>query len=107
MMYFKFPMFTKFLFFKEGHGEDESFSFSTDLDKVGSVWDVSIKNGTFIDVISDSVTIDSPKYGMITLVKIKADVATDFHTVIKEFWVPTSCVHRVEKDETQSTQLGN
>jgi hypothetical protein len=45
-----------------------------------------------VDVISAEITLDHPKYGNLTVVKVKADVATDYHTVIKEFWVPVNCI---------------
>jgi hypothetical protein len=91
-MYFKFPIPTKYRFFKSPGEKGDSFNFSTDLYKIGSEWDVSIQNGTGVDIVSDPVTIDNPKYGLISLIKIKADVATDFHTIIKEFWVPIDCI---------------
>jgi hypothetical protein len=81
------------MFFHPDGETGKSFNFSTDLKKVGSEWDVSIRNGTaIIDVVSDPVTISHTKYGLLSLVKIKADVATDYHTIIKEFWVPTTCI---------------
>jgi hypothetical protein len=90
-MYIKFPIYTKFCFKHFGENGD-SFLFSTDFKKIGSVFDVSIQNGTGIDIISDTITLDHPKYGFMSLIKIKADIATDYHTVIKEFWIPIDCV---------------
>jgi hypothetical protein len=88
----KFPIHTDFVFQHPDGIEGKSYNFSSDLDKVGSVWDVSIRNGTGVDVVSEPITIDNAKYGMISLIKIKADVATDYHTIIKEFWVPINCI---------------
>lgn len=106
-LYRKFIVPTKFMFFHPDGESGKPYNFSTDFDKIGLEWDVSIRNGTYIDIISDPVEISHPKYGIISLVKIKADVATDYHTIIKEFWVPISCVLPLEKDETTSSQLGN
>jgi hypothetical protein len=91
-LYNKFPIYTKFMFFHPDGDVGKSFNFSTDLNKVGLEWDVAIRNGTGVDVVSEPVTINHTKYGTINLVKIKADIATDYHTIIKEFWVPTSCI---------------
>jgi len=97
MMCMKFPIHTEFMFFKLPGENGDLFRFSSDLEKVGSEWDVQIRNGTYIDVISDPIEIERQPYGALTLVKIKADVATDFHTVIKEFWVPTDCIVDMRK----------
>lgn len=97
----KFPLFTKFMFFHPDGLKDKSYNFSSDFEKIGLEWDVSIRNGTWVDVISDPVEISHPKYGIISLVKIKADVATDYHTIIKEFWVPVNCIIETSKDERQ------
>jgi hypothetical protein len=97
MLYYKFPITTKWIFSHPDAKKDQLFKFSTDLNKVGVEWDVSIKNGTVVDVISDPVTIDSDKYGTVELIKVKADVATDYHTIIKEFWVPVNCVVESKK----------
>jgi len=94
MMFTKFPIYTKHMFFHPDGEVGKSFNFSTDFNKIGLEWDVAITNGTGVEIISDidPVTIDHPKYGIISLVKIKADVATDYHTIIKEFWVPANCI---------------
>jgi len=103
MNYIKFPIYTKFMFYHPYGGEGKSYNFSSKLDKIGSEWDVSIKNGTGIEIVSDidPVTLDHPKYGIISLVKIKADVSTDYHTIIKEFWVPVDCIIETSKHERQ------
>ncbi len=105
--YIKFPIHTKYIFFNTLGDETKQFNYSTDLEKVGIIWDVSIKNGTGVSVVSEPVTIDTTKYGLITLVKVRADVATDYHTIIKELWVPTNCIHERQIDESQSSQLSN
>jgi hypothetical protein len=95
--YVKFRIPTKFIFFNPAGGKDEAFSFSSDLEKIGTEWDVRIKNGTFVELISDPVQIDRPKYGgIISVIKVKADVATDYHTIIKECWVPTCAIVPIE-----------
>lgn len=106
-LYQKMIIPTKFIFFHPDGETGKPFRFSSDLEKVGKEWDVSIKNGTYVDVISGPVEISSPKYGILTLVKVKADVATDYHTIIKEFWVPTSCIISAEDNETSSSKLAN
>jgi hypothetical protein len=108
MLYVKFPMQTKHLFFNPSGPTGEPYRFSSDLEKIGSAWDVSIRNGTRVEVISDPVDISRPQYGgIISVVKVRADVADDYHTIIKEFWVPTICVIELENNETRSTQLAN
>lgn len=107
MMYHKFALFTQFMFMHPDGYEGKSFQFSTDLEKVGVEWDVSITQGTYIDVLSEPIEIHRPKYGKIEVIKIRADVATDYHTIIKEFWVPVSCVVKLEENETQGSQLRN
>lgn len=103
-MYFKFPIFTKFIFFVPNEPPDMIYKFSSDLEKIGTEWDIRIKNGTGVDVISEPIEIDRPKYGgLITLVKIKADIAMDYHEIIKEFWVPVSCIF----ENTKTNQASN
>jgi hypothetical protein len=102
--YFKYPIHTNFMFFNIRGDTDESFKFSTDLEKIGTEWDVEIKNGTFVEPISEPVEIDRPKYGgMISVIKIRADVAHDFHTIIKEFWIPTSTLINVEQKPNEQS----
>lgn len=96
MMYMKFSIPTKFMFFKLPGKKGDAFQFSSDLSKVGLEWDVSVQNGTFIEVISDPVEVSTTQYGTLSLIKVKADVATDYHTIIKEFWVPESCIIKLD-----------
>jgi hypothetical protein len=100
--YMKFPIFTDFMFNHPDGVEGKSYNFSSDLEKIGREWDVSIQNGTGVDIISDPVTIDHSKYGIISLVKVKADVATDYHTIIKEFWVPINCIIGLKNNNESS-----
>jgi hypothetical protein len=66
------------------------FAFSSSLEKIGYEWDVELQSGTYVLVISEPVEINREKYGgIISVTKIQANVATDYHTIIKEFWVPT------------------
>lgn len=103
-MYFKYPIFNKFMFFNPLGKNGDAYSFSSDLEKIGLEWDVSLSNGTMIDVISDPIEIDRPQYGgIISVIKIKADVATDYHQIIKEFWVPTHCVLELKYNKMLSS----
>jgi hypothetical protein len=87
--YFKLQIPTEYIFFNSAGKPDEMFSFSSDLEKIGTEWDVNVKNGTYVEPISDLVQIDRPKYGgIISVIKVKADVATDYHTITEEFWIP-------------------
>jgi hypothetical protein len=96
--YVKFQVPTKFIFFNPSGEKDEPFSFSSDLEKIGTEWDVRVKNGTFVEPISEPVQIDRPKYGgIISVIKVKADVADDYHTIIKEFWIPTMTLVSIEQ----------
>jgi hypothetical protein len=106
-LYQKFPLFTKYIFLHPDGYEGKLFNFSSDLEKIGIEWDVSIRNGTYIDVISEPIEITRPQYGAISVVKIKADVATDYHTIIKEFWVPITCVVKVENNAIESSELSD
>jgi hypothetical protein len=100
----KFPICTKFMFFNIMGEKDESFKFSSDLEKIGTEWDVEIRNGTFVEPISEPTEIDRPKYGgMISVIKIRADVATDYHTIIKEFWIPTITLINIEQKPNEQS----
>ncbi len=105
--YRKFIIPTKFIFQHPDGDVGDAFQFSSDIDKIGEEWDVSIQNGTYVDVISGPIELDRPKYGRITVIKIRADVATDYHTIIKEFWVPIACVIEVENNEVTSSEFTN
>lgn len=89
------------MFFHPSGGKNEPFRFSSDLEKIGSEWDVVIQNGTGVDVLSDPVEIERKPYGKLSVIKIIADVATDYHTILREFWVPTFCVVKLADDEKQ------
>ena len=106
-LYQKFPMFTKYRFVNTSCELGHAFKFSSELEKIGLEWDVSLQNGAYVDVISDPIEITRPQYGTFSVVKIKADVATDYHTIIKECWVPAMCIYKVGEDETSSSQLTN
>lgn len=107
MMYVKFPITTKHMFFRLPGKKGDSFGFSTELDKIGVEWDVSIRNGTYVEVISDPIEIEKQPYGKMSVIKIRADVATDYHTIIKEFYVPTICIVEVKDNAINSTELPN
>ena len=104
-LYKKFPLFTKYMFFHPDGYEGKSFQFSTDLEKVGVEWDVAIRHGTYVDVISEPIEIHRPKYGAISVIRIRADVATDYHTIIKEFWVPVNCIIETSDNERQISMV--
>ena len=100
-------MFTRFIFFNSDQEVGYVYSFSTDLEKVGLEWDVRIKNGTYIEVLSEPLEIYRQKYGTISVIKVRADVADDYHTVIKEFWIPANHVMELKEDVSQSSQFRN
>ena len=93
------------MFFHPDGYEGKSFRFSTDLEKVGVEWDVAIQHGTYVDVISEPIEIHRPKYGAISVIRIRADVATDYHTIIKEFWVPVNCIIETSDNERQISMV--
>lgn len=95
-LYHKFPLYTKYKFVNSSYELGHAFKFSSKLEKIGLEWDVPLLNGTYIEIISDPIEIIHPQYGTISVIKVKADVATDYHTVIKEFWIPTMYVHKNE-----------
>ena len=108
MKYGKFPLMTDHVFFNSAHPKGQLLKFATDLEKIGLEWDVEIRNFSCVNIISDPIDINTPKYGDMTVVKVQGDVATDYHTIIKEFWVPTVCIFKLsENNETSSTQLSN
>lgn len=100
-LYTKFPVPTKHIFSHPDGPDGKPYRFSSDLEKIGLEWDVSIKNGTYVEVLSEPLDIQRPKYGPISVVKVRADVATDYHTVIKEFWVPVNCIIETSEHERQ------
>ena len=107
MLYVKFPIPTKHMFFRLPGKKGDAFGFSTELEKIGVELDVSIRNGTYVEVISEPIEIEREKYGKISVVKVRADVATDYHTIIKEFYVPAACIVEVENNVINSTELPN
>jgi len=86
--YQKFTIPTNVIFLRSANKIGMSFNFSSNIEKIGIEWDVSIKNGSYVSIISEPIEVDHPKYGILSVIKVKADVAADYHTVIKEFWVP-------------------
>jgi hypothetical protein len=87
----------KVLFFNTMGTENELFGFSTTLDKIGVELDVSLRNNTQVLILSEPLEINVPKYGgVISVTKIRADVATDYHAIIKEFWVPTATLSEIK-----------
>ena len=100
-------LMSKFIFFKLPGEKGDAYRFSTDLEKIGLQWDVTIQNGTYVEVISEPLEITRPSYGTISVLKIRANIMPDYHTVIKEFWVPAYCVLEIEENETPSSQLRN
>jgi hypothetical protein len=91
-MYMKFPMHTEFMFLKSPGETDTSYKFSSDLEKIGSEWDVEIQNRTYVEIIEGPIKIEGTPYGALEVFKIRADIATDYHTIIREFWVPVDCI---------------
>ena|ERR1700728_4023825 len=107
-LYQKFPVFKEFRFLHSGAEKGELFSFSSELENIGVKNDVSIQNGTYVEVISEPIMINRPKYGGdIYVVMIRADIAVDYHTIVKEFWVPTNLIVRVEKNTITNSQVSN
>jgi len=89
MLYIKFPTIKKFIFINPSAKKGILYGFSSILDKIGIENDVSVPNGSYVDVLSDPIEINCNKYGKLFVSKVKADVSIDYHTVIKEFWIPT------------------
>ena len=106
-LYQKFPIYTKYRFFNPDGEIGKTYNFSSSLEKIGLEWDVAVRNGAYVDVISEPIEIRRPQYGTFSVVKIKADVATDYHTIVKEFWVPTMCVIEVSNGEDSGAKLSN
>lgn len=107
MMFKKFIIPTDHMFFHPAGERGHVYKFSTDLEKIGTEWDVAIANGTYVEVISAPVEITRPQYGQITVIKVKADIATDYHTIIKEFYVPAFCIIKSEDYAVKSPELAN
>lgn len=88
-----------YIFFKEPGVKGDLYKFSSDLDQIGISFDVEIQNGTHIEILSVPISIDRPKYGgLINVIRIRADVATDYHTIIKEFWIPVDCLKEINSE---------
>ena len=105
--YMKFIIPTEHMFFHPSGKMGEAFRFSSDLEKIGVEWDRAIRNGTYVEVISDPIVINKEPYGTMTVVKIKADVATDYHTIIQELYVPLGCIIKTEDYAVKSPELAN
>jgi hypothetical protein len=106
-MYKKIVIPTEYMFFHPAGKKGDAYRFSSDLEKIGVEWDRSIQNGTYVEVISDPVEITTRPYGIITVVKIKADVATDYHTIIQELYVPVGCIIKAEDYAIKNPELAN
>jgi len=90
--YIKYTMINAdYIFIRPDEEFGKRFNFCTELDDIGTgKFDVSLANGSKVEVVSDPVEIYREKYGgNISVTKIKADIAIDYHTIIKEFWIPT------------------
>lgn len=88
----------KALFFRPDQDANQMFNFSSTLEKVGEGWDCQLKNNSIVLVISESIEIIHTKYGKMTLTKIKANMAPDFHIIVGEFWVPTIFLTNIEDE---------
>ncbi len=89
----------RYKLFNNLHKEGHVYSFSTDLEKIGLEWDVQLANGSYIELVSEPLYIQRPKYGgMISVTKIRANVSPDFHTIMKEFWIPTESILELESE---------
>lgn len=80
------------VFLQSVDSPNKMYSFSSTLEKVGVEWDCSLQNNTAVLILSDPVEVHREKYGAISLTKIRANVATDFHTIMQEMWVRTDCL---------------
>lgn len=105
--YVKFTTATEHLFFHPKIPIGKEFKFSSDLEKIGLEWDVSLANGTYVELISDPIEITKEPYGVLNLIKVKADVSTDYHTIIREFYVPVDFIVKAEDYEIASSELPN
>lgn len=107
MLFKKFVIPTEHMFFHPGGAMGEAFRFCSDLEKIGKEWDRAIRNGTYVEIISDPIELNKEPYGKMTVVKIKADVATDYHTIIQELYVPIGCIIKSESYAVKSPELAN
>ena len=93
MLYHKYNIFNDAkLVFPDGVA---AFSFSSDLDQIGTLFDVTVAAGTRVGILSDPITLTHPKYGILNIQMVEADVATDYHTIIKKFWIPIEFIDRI------------
>lgn len=96
LFYPKIPLHTNYRFINSSKELGYLFKFSSDLEKIGIEWDVYIPNGVYIEVISEPIEINRPQYGTLSVRKVRADVATDYHTITKVFWLPDIYISEVE-----------
>lgn len=97
-LYTKYPLFTEFVLFNLVGGIEDAYRYHSDIEKIGIEHaEIVVKNGTYVKKISEPVEIDIPKYGKMSVIKVKADIATDYHTIMAEFWVPTTSVIETER----------
>jgi hypothetical protein len=97
-LYTKYPLFTEFVLFNLAGDIEKSYGYHSDIEKIGiERAEIAVKNGTYVKKISEPVEIDIPKYGKISVIKVLADIATDYHTIMAEFWAPTASVIETER----------
>lgn len=97
MLYFKIPIPTKFIFSKPLEEKGALCGFSSVLHKIGIENDVVLQNGCYVEVLSEPLKINSPKYGELIISKIQADVSTDYHTITKVCWIPTQYITEIKE----------
>lgn len=59
---------TEFVFFKKPGEKGDLFRFSSNLEKIGIEWDVEIQNGTYVEMISNPVSIEKKPYGKVQVI---------------------------------------
>ena len=89
-----------YLFMMPGLPDDADFGFASQFEDIGHVdkHDVRLKNATKVLILSEPAIAEHPTLGPLWVTKIRADVSRDYHTIIKEFWVPTNLLIKLDDE---------
>jgi hypothetical protein len=77
-------------FVRQNVAEGTFFSFASSLDKIGVQNDLCLRTGSYVTITSEPIEFEHPKYGLMILVRVLADVSLDYHTFHEEFWMPVN-----------------
>lgn len=88
----------KFVFSLLPHLENEWFKFTSNLNDLGTNWDVIVRNNTEVMIISDPIVVQNEKYGVMSLTKVLCFGKTklDGDSLSISPWLPTHTLFSIE-----------